>query len=86
MVEGGHTPVLSASELATLGFRLVIFPGAIVRVLAHAAREFYSVLQRDGVSDAFRERMFDFQALNAIIGTPEMLELGRSYEPAVQAR
>jgi hypothetical protein len=26
--------------------------------------------------------MFDFDGLNALIGTPEMLELGRSYEAA----
>ena len=34
MVEGGRTPVLSASALEALGFSLVIFPGGIVRALA----------------------------------------------------
>ena len=38
MVEGGKTPMLPASELEALGFAFVIFPGAIVRVLAKAAR------------------------------------------------
>jgi 2-methylisocitrate lyase-like PEP mutase family enzyme len=80
MVEGGKTPVLSGSELETLGFRLVIFPGAIVRALARAARDFYAVLRRDGTTDAFRNRMFDFEAINEIVGTPEMLERGRRYE------
>jgi hypothetical protein len=28
----------------------------------------------------FANRMFDFAGLNALIGTPEMLALGRSYE------
>ena len=68
------------AELEALGFRLVIFPGAIVRALAHAAQDFYEVLKRDGTTDAFRDRMFDFQALNAIVGTPEMLARGRRYE------
>ena len=85
MVEGGQTPMLSGSELETLGFRLVIFPGAIVRALAHAARAFYGVLQRDGATDAFRDRMFDFEALNAIVGTPEMLARGRQYEGGAPA-
>ena len=28
----------------------------------------------------FADRMFDFDGLNALIGTPAMLEAGRSYE------
>jgi 2-methylisocitrate lyase-like PEP mutase family enzyme len=80
MVEGGRTPVLSEPELEVLGFRIVIFPGAIVRALAHAAVEFYGALRREGTTDAFRERMFDFNALNAIVGTPEMLSRAKRYE------
>ncbi len=80
MVEGGDTPMLSASRLEALGFSLVIFPGGIVRAIAKAAQDFYATLARDGTTDAFRDQMFDFDALNAVIGTPEMLALGRSYE------
>lgn len=80
MVEGGQTPLAEASELQALGFQLVIFPGAIVRALARTAQDFYATLARDGSTAAFRDRMFDFDALNALIGTPEMLTLGRRYE------
>jgi 2-methylisocitrate lyase-like PEP mutase family enzyme len=80
MVEGGATPILASEELRALGFRLVIFPGAIVRALAFAARDFYATLKRNGTTDVFRDRMFDFGALNEIIGTPEMLARGRRYE------
>lgn len=80
MVEGGRTPVLSAAELEALGFSLVIFPGGIVRAIAHAAQAFYGTLLRDGTTSAFRNAMFDFDELNGVIGTPEMLALGKSYE------
>jgi 2-methylisocitrate lyase-like PEP mutase family enzyme len=80
MVEGGQTPILSGPELAELGFRVVIFPGAIVRALAHAASDFYATLKRDGTTDAFRDRMFEFSEINAVVGTPEMLALGRRYK------
>jgi 2-methylisocitrate lyase-like PEP mutase family enzyme len=79
MVEGGKTPVLPASELEALGFSLVIFPGAIVRTLAKAAEDFYTSLKTYGSTDPFRARMFDFDALNRLIGTAEMLERGRRY-------
>jgi hypothetical protein len=48
--------------------------------VARAAQEFYETLVRDGSTTAFRNRMFDFDALNEVIGTPEMLALGKSYE------
>jgi 2-methylisocitrate lyase-like PEP mutase family enzyme len=79
MVEGGKTPVLPASELEGLGFSLVIFPGAIVRTLAKAAEDFYTSLKTHSSTDPFRARMFDLDALNRLIGTPEMLERGKRY-------
>jgi 2-methylisocitrate lyase-like PEP mutase family enzyme len=86
MVEGGKTPPLSAVELQALGFALVIFPGAIVRVLAKSAGEFYGSLASHGSSEAYRARMFDFDALNKLIGTPEMLERGKRYAAEAQAK
>jgi 2-methylisocitrate lyase-like PEP mutase family enzyme len=80
MVEGGKTPPLNAAELEAIGFSLVIFPGAIVRVLARAADEFYTKLAAKGTSESFQDRMYDFTALNDVIGTPEMIALGKQYE------
>jgi 2-methylisocitrate lyase-like PEP mutase family enzyme len=79
MVEGGKTPMLPASELQALGFALVIFPGGIVRTLAKAAEEFYASLKAHGSTEPFRARMFDFEAINRLLGTPEMLERGARY-------
>ena len=80
MVEGGKTPPLNAAELEAIGFSLVIFPGAIVRVLARAADEFYATLAAKGTSESFQDRMYDFTAFNDVIGTPEMIALGKQYE------
>jgi len=80
MVEGGKTPTLPAQELEAIGFALVIFPGAIVRALGHMAREFYGSLAAHGSNEPFRGRMLDFNGLNELIGTPEMIELGKRYE------
>src|SRR6266436_5528248 len=85
MVEGGKTPTLSAAELEAMGFALVIFPGGIVRALARMAREYYASLAARGTSEPFRSRMLDFTSLNELIGTPEMLALGRRYESAARS-
>jgi 2-methylisocitrate lyase-like PEP mutase family enzyme len=80
MVEGGKTPLQSAAELEAIGFALVIFPGGIVRAIARAAQDFYGTLKRDGTTAAFRNRMFGFDELNDVIGTPAMLAEGKRYE------
>ncbi len=80
MVEGGKTPPLQAADLEALGFSLVIFPGGIVRAVAHTAREFYASLADHGTSEPFRNRMYDFDGLNEAIGTPAMIALGMKYE------
>jgi 2-methylisocitrate lyase-like PEP mutase family enzyme len=85
MVEGGKTPPLSAGELKAIGFSLVIFPGGIVRALARTASEYYASLISHGTTEPFRSRMLDFDGINALIGTEELLALGRRYESPTQS-
>ncbi|MDO9413944.1 MAG: isocitrate lyase/phosphoenolpyruvate mutase family protein [Pseudolabrys sp.] len=80
MVEGGKTPMLTAAELQDIGFSLVIFPGGIVRALAKVAQDYYGSLAANGSNTPFRDRMFDFDALNELIGTPEMIARGKGLE------
>jgi 2-methylisocitrate lyase-like PEP mutase family enzyme len=82
MVEGGKTPPLAAVDLEAIGFSLVIFPGGIVRALARTANEFYASLAAHGTSEPFLDRMYDFAALNDVIGTPALIALGKQYEAA----
>jgi hypothetical protein len=58
----------------------VIFPGAIVRALGFMASEFYGALARNGSSEPYRNRMLHFGGINELVGTPEMMALGRRYE------
>lgn len=80
MVEGGKTPLHSVDELGALGYRVVIFPGAMLRMLSRAATAYLEALKRDGTTAGIMDRMFDFRAVNAIIGTDEMLATGKKYE------
>ena len=80
MVEGGKTPLKTAQELAELGFKMVIYPGAMIRVLAHAARAYLAALKTHGTTDTFRDQMLDFNELQELIGTDAMLAAGRRYD------
>jgi len=74
---------MSAQELEQIGFALVIFPGGIVRALAKTASEYYASLTAHGTTEPFRARMLDFDGLNALIGTPDMIARGKRYEAAL---
>jgi 2-methylisocitrate lyase-like PEP mutase family enzyme len=80
MVEGGATPIGSAEDLAKLGYSIVIFPGGTTRAVAFLLKEYYGSLKSHGTTAPFRDRMFDLKGLNAVIGTPEMLETGQRYD------
>jgi 2-methylisocitrate lyase-like PEP mutase family enzyme len=80
MVEGGNTPLLTAGELAEIGFCIVIFPGGIVRALARTACDYYASLKAHGTNAPFQDRMFDFHELNDVLGTAELLRHAQSYE------
>ena len=80
MVEGGDTPLQDAANLQSMGFSMVIFPGALVRAFTHMASDFFATLKNDGTTNNFRDRMLDFKQLNEYLGTQSMLELGQRYE------
>ena len=79
MIEGGQTPMHGAAALGEMGFRIVIFPGGTVRALAHALQGYFASLAQHGSTAPWRERMLDFDGLNGVIGTPELLERGQRY-------
>ena len=80
MVEGGKTPVKTADDLKSLGFNIVIFPGGAVRAATFQLQEYYAGLLENGSNAEFSKRMHDFDSLNAVIGTPELLSIGKKYE------
>ena len=80
MVEGGKTPIRSANDLEQLGYKVAIFPGGAVRAIALHLQAYYQGLLKEGNNEAFSEKMYDFNGLNEVIGTKELLELGKKYE------
>ncbi|CAP42006.1 isocitrate lyase/PEP mutase family protein [Bordetella petrii] len=79
MVEGGQTPIESAEALAARGFRIVIFPGGTARAVAHALQAYYGSLRQHGTTAPWRDRMLDFDQLNALIGTPALMDEASRY-------
>ncbi|VVE48313.1 carboxyvinyl-carboxyphosphonate phosphorylmutase [Pandoraea communis] len=50
------------------------------RAVASTLQGYYANLHAQGTTAAWRERMLDFDGLNAVIGTPALLAEGKQYE------
>ena len=80
MVEGGKTPVQSTAELGACGFRIVIFPGGTARAVTHTLQAYYASLHQHQTTAPWQKQMLDFDGLNAVIGTHELMATGKRYE------
>lgn len=79
MIEGGKSPVQSARELGERGFRIVIFPGGTARFVAAQIRRYFDSLWENQTTAPMQPSMLDFDGLNEVIGTPELMALGQRY-------
>ena len=80
MVEGGKTPVQSATELQAQGFGIAIFPGGTARAVAHTLQGYYASLHQHQTTAPWQPQMLDFDGLNEVIGTNELMAQGKRYE------
>jgi 2-methylisocitrate lyase-like PEP mutase family enzyme len=84
MVEGGKTPLTPADRLGELGFRLVIYPGAMVRVISFAAAEYLQELKTKGTTAGMLDRMNKFDQIMDLVGLQESIAEGKAYDPDIK--
>jgi 2-methylisocitrate lyase-like PEP mutase family enzyme len=84
MVEGGKTPLTPADRLGELGFRLVIYPGAMVRVISFAAAEYLQELKTKGTTAGMLDRMNNFDQIMDLVGLQESIAEGKAYDPDIK--
>ena len=78
MVEGGRTPVLSASQLQALGFSIAIFPASGFLTVAQALTSVYTDLQKNGRTTE-ASPLFSFAEFNELIGFPDVWDFDKRY-------
>ena len=76
MVEGGKTPLLTATELNEMGFKLVAFAVSCLLAATKAMQRAMKVLKEDGTTQAMVAEMTNFEDFNELIGFSEV----RSFE------
>ena len=83
MFKGGKTPLLPASRLEKMGFRIAIFPSETQRAAIYAMREALALLKRDGSTEAMDDRLATFKERDRIVGLEEWEKLEIKYLKSV---
>ena len=77
--EGGKTPMLGATALEEMGFRLGIYPSQTHRAAIRAAQRVLAAMQRDGDTNAVEADLATFQDREDAVGTAKWRELEERY-------
>jgi methylisocitrate lyase len=79
MVETGRTPLLTPTELAELGFRLIVSPLSGLFTMVAALRSTFAVLNDTGTMRDDLDRLVDFADFGRIVGLDEQYDLEARY-------
>lgn len=79
MVEGGKTPLLSANELAAIGYKLVIWPSGPLYAATKSLISLMETLKTTGSTSEFSNNMVDFNEFFRLVGTGEARDLEKSF-------
>jgi 2-methylisocitrate lyase-like PEP mutase family enzyme len=82
--EGGKTPMLGATELDEMGFRLGIYPSQTHRAAIRAAQRVLAAMKRDGDTSAIEAELATFQDREDAVGTARWRALEEKYMRIVE--
>jgi 2-methylisocitrate lyase-like PEP mutase family enzyme len=80
MVEGGNSPVDDAGELEELGYRIALYPAALLHSFVPRAQQLLETVQRTGTTTSLRHDMIELGDISSLLGAGELLDAGQRYD------
>ena len=84
-VETGKSPLIPATELEQLGFKLVIFPVSALLTVCRAVGDLMQELRQIGTTSQLLDKMLSLEEFFNVVGLDEMLSRDASYAVERQA-
>jgi 2-methylisocitrate lyase-like PEP mutase family enzyme len=79
LVEGGVTPVTTASQLQALGYRIALHPLLLLHGFIRQAPALLEALKASGTTDGLRGSIADLPAFNALLGAEDLLAKSKRF-------
>ena len=78
-MEGGNSPVADADALANLGYRVALYPAALLNIVTPVAETILRVIADTGSTASLQDQMYDLFDLNRLLGAEELLATGAKF-------
>jgi 2,3-dimethylmalate lyase len=79
MVEKGRTPVLTRTELESIGYKIAIFPVTALLSAVQAMQNVYTQLKHTGSSAGGAQPLYDFADLTQLMGFEDVWAFDKRY-------
>ena len=79
MIEGGTTPLSSASALHKMGFKIILYPLSVLFANTFASLQILKELKRSGTTSKFNKKLVSFDQFNDIVELPKFRKLEKKY-------
>ncbi len=79
MIEGGATPLLSATKLHEMGFKLILYPLSILFANAFASLQILRELRKSGTTARFKKNLVLFEQFNDIVDLAKFRKMEKKY-------
>ncbi|MDP3780196.1 MAG: isocitrate lyase/PEP mutase family protein [Nitrosopumilaceae archaeon] len=79
MIEGGATPISSASTLHKMGFKIILYPLSVLYANAYASLHILKELKRTGTTTKFHKKLVSFEQFNDLVDLPKFRKLESRY-------
>ncbi|MEH6586074.1 MAG: isocitrate lyase/PEP mutase family protein [Halioglobus sp.] len=80
LVEGSNTPVEKSDDLEALGYRIALYPAALLHQFTPQAQGLLAHIRKTGDTLDYRDSMFRLSDMNRILGADDALQAGKHYD------
>jgi 2-methylisocitrate lyase-like PEP mutase family enzyme len=80
MVHGGRTPIVEQTELAAMGYGIVLYANAALQAAMLSTRRVLAHLRQHGSTKGFEDHLMSFAERQAVVGKAGYDEMERRYE------
>lgn len=79
LVEGGNSPVDDAAKTAALGYKIALYPAALLHAFVPSAEQLLAHIAANGKSGGWNGQLVDLNYMNNLLGASDLLALGEKY-------
>jgi len=79
MIEGGATPLISASALNKMGFKIILYPLSVLFANTFATINILKELKKTGTTKKLRSRLVNFDQFNDLVELQKFRKLEKRY-------